>query len=98
MLLRASGRLAAGREIDVDMRGTMRDGVIRRHVTFKPLVHIPGLSNVDGNPTAVLGLPGINEIPWQRPESGVNRMNLVSIRLARVPRPIKKGRGRALRL
>ena len=98
MFFSASGSLTAGREINMDMRGTIRDGVIRRHVTLKPLVHISSLSNIDRKPTAVLGLFGINEISWQRPESFVNGMNLVGIRFAGLPGPLKEWGGGALRL
>jgi hypothetical protein len=48
--------------MDMDMRSAVRNGVILRHMPFKALVQIPSLSNVDGNPTAVLGLSGINVI------------------------------------
>jgi hypothetical protein len=48
--------------MDMDMRSAIRNGVIQRHATLKSLVQIPSLSNVDGNPTAVLGLFGINII------------------------------------
>jgi hypothetical protein len=59
---RASGSLASGAIMDMDMRSAVRNGVILRHMPFKALVQIPSLSNVDGNPTAVLGLSGINVI------------------------------------
>ena len=69
------------------MRSAIRNGVTRRHATLKSLVQISRLSNVDGNPTTVLGLFGINVIAWQRPESSVNGMNLVLIPLAGLPEP-----------
>jgi len=71
----------------MDMRSAIRNGVTRRHVTLKSLVQISRLSNVDGNPTTVLGLFGINVIAWQRPESSVNGMNLVLIPVAGLPEP-----------
>jgi hypothetical protein len=52
--------------MDMDMRGAIRPGVIQQHVTLKALVQIPGLRDVDGNPTAVLGLFGANKIARQR--------------------------------
>ena len=58
----ASGSLTSGAIMDMDMRSAIRNGVILRHMTFKALVHIPCLSNVDRNPTAVCGLFGINII------------------------------------
>lgn len=85
--LRASGSLTGGTIMDMDMRSAIRNGVIQRHVTLKSLVQISSLSNVDGNPTAVLGLFGINVIAWQRPERGVNGMNLVLIPVAGLPEP-----------
>ena len=60
--LRASGRLACGAIMDMDMGSAARHGVILRHMPFKALVQIPRLSNVDGNPTAIRGLLGINVI------------------------------------
>ena len=87
MLLRASGPLTGGRIMDMDMRSAIRNGVTHRHVTLKSLVQISRLSNVDGNPTPVLGLFGINVITWQRPESRVNGMNLVLILVAGLPEP-----------
>ncbi len=73
--------------MDMDMRSAIRNGVTHRHVTLKSLVQISRLSNVDGNPTPVLGLFGINVITWQRPESRVNGMNLVLIPIAGLPEP-----------
>jgi hypothetical protein len=98
MFFSASGSLIAGREINMDMSGTIRNRIVRRHVTFKPLVHVPSLSYVERHPTAVLGLFGIDEIAWQRSESSVNRVNLVLILLAGLPKPTDEWGWRALRL
>jgi hypothetical protein len=76
--------------MDMDMRSAIRNGVTRRHATLKSLVQISRLSNVDGNPTTVLGLFGINVIAWQRPESSVNGMNLVLIPVAGLPEPTEE--------
>jgi hypothetical protein len=84
--------------MDMDVRSAIRHGVIQRHVTLKSLVQISSLSHVDGNPTTVLGLFGINEIAWQRPESSVNGMNLVLILVAGLPGPTDEWGRRALRL
>jgi hypothetical protein len=84
--------------MDMDMRSAIRYGVIRGHVALKSLVQIPRLRNVDGKPTAVLGLFGINVIAGQRPESSVNGMNLVLILVAGLPEPTDEEGLRALRL
>ena len=60
--LRASGSLAGGAIMDMDMGGAIRNGVIQRYTTLQSLVQVPRLSNVDGNPTAVPRLSGINVI------------------------------------
>jgi hypothetical protein len=73
--------------MDMDMRSAMRNGVIHRHVTLKPLVQIASLGDVNGNPITALNLLGINKIAWQRPESSVNGMNLVLILVAGLPTP-----------
>jgi hypothetical protein len=96
--LRASGSLTCGAIMDMDVRSPIRNSIIHRHVTLKPLVQIPRLSNVDGNPGAVLALLGINEIAWQRLENSVNGMNLVWILFARLPGPPHGLGVRALRL
>jgi len=92
--LRASCSLTRGTIMDMDVRGAIRNGVVHRHVTLKSLVQIPSLSSIDGNPTAVLGLSGIDVIAWQRSESSVNGMNLVLILLAGLPGPTHERRRR----
>jgi hypothetical protein len=77
--------------MDMDMCSAVRNGVIHRHVTFKPLVHITRLGDVDGNPTTVLGLFGVNEIAGQCFESSVNGMDLVLIPIAGLPEPKDEG-------
>ena len=98
MFLRAAGPLTGGRIMDMDMRRAIRHGVTHRHVALQSLVQISRLSNVEGNPTAVLGLFGINVIARQRPESSVNGMNLVLILVAGLPEPTDGQGLRALRL
>jgi hypothetical protein len=87
VFLRASGSLPRGTIVDMDMRSAVRNGVIHRHVTLKPLVQIASLGDVYGNPITALNLFGINEIAWQRPESSINGMNLVLILVAGLPTP-----------
>jgi len=98
VFLRAAGPLTGGRIMDMDMRRAIRHGVSHRHVTLQSLVQISRLGNVDRNPTAVLGLFGINVIARQRPESSVNGMNLVLILVAGLPEPTDGQGLRALRL
>ena len=96
--LRASGGLTSGTIMDMDVRGAIRHGVSQRHVTLKSLVKISSLSGIDGNPTPVLGLPGINVVAWKRSESSVNRMNLVLILLAGLSWPTHQRSRRTPRL
>jgi hypothetical protein len=84
--------------MDMDMRSAMRNGVIQRHVTLKPLVQISRLGDVKGNPTTVLGLFGVNEVAWQRLESSLNGMDLVLVPIAGLPKPTDQWRRRALRV
>jgi hypothetical protein len=98
MFLRASGSLTRGGIMDMDMRGAIRNGVGQRHVTLKPLVQVASLRNVEGTPTTVLGLLGINVIAGQRPESSVNGMNLVLILVAGLAGPTEELGRRALRI
>lgn len=53
------------------------NGVIEPHVPFEPLMQIARLSNVDRDPTPILGLFGIYVIAGQRLEGSLKRMNLV---------------------
>jgi hypothetical protein len=87
MFLRAAGRRTSRAIMDMHVRRAIGNGVSYRHVTLKPLVQIPGLSHIYGNPTAVLGLPGIDVVPGHRPEGSLDGMYLVWILLAGLPRP-----------
>ncbi len=69
--LRAASSLPSGTIMGMEMGGAVRHGVNQRHVPLQPLVQIPGGRNVDGNPTPVLFLPGINVIARQRFETRV---------------------------
>ena len=89
--------MTSGVIMDMDMRRAIRPGVRQRHVTLKSLVQISRLRNVDGNPTAVRGLFGVNVIAGQRPERRVQGMNLVLILLARLPGPTDEWGRRPLR-
>jgi len=53
------------------------NGVIQPHAPFEPLVQIARLSNVDRNPTPILGLFGIDVIAGQWPERSLKRKDLV---------------------
>ena len=82
----------------VEMRSAVGNGVLRLDVTFQPLVQIAGGSNIDRDPTTVLGLPGIDVIPWRRLKSSVKGITLVLILGAGLPGPIDQEGSAALRL
>jgi hypothetical protein len=84
--------------MDMDVCRAMGHGVIQRHVALKPLVHVPSLRNVDGDPTAVLGLFGVNEIARHGLESSIDGINLVLILLTGLPGPIDEWGRCAFRL
>ena len=91
-LLRASASLASSRIMGMHMRRAICHGVFQCYVTLKALVQISSLSDVDGNPTTVLGLFGVNVIACLRLEHGVNGTNLVLILIAGLPGPSEDGR------
>jgi hypothetical protein len=90
--LSAASSLPSATIMGMEMGSAVRNGVLQRHVTLKPLMKIPSLSNVNGNPTTVLGLFGINVNAWQRSKSSVNGMDLIFILVAGLPEPITGGR------
>ena len=89
--LSAASGLPGGIVMGVKMRGAIGDGVFQLHVTFKPLMQIPGLRNVDRRPITILQLPGINVIAGQWPEGSGQRENIVMIFFAGLPGPVVGG-------
>lgn len=53
MLLRAANALSRITVMGVEMRGTIRNGILQFHVTLKSLMKIPSLRDVDWRPIAV---------------------------------------------
>ena len=74
----------------MEMRCALGNGVVHIHVPLEPLVQIASLRNVDGNPTAILSLTGIDVHAGQWLESSVQGINLVLIRLAGLPGPVDR--------
>jgi len=68
--------------------GAIGDGVIHAHMTFEPLVQVPGLRDVNRNPTPIFRLLRVDKIAGQRPEGNVQGINCVLIFLSGLPRPI----------
>ncbi len=95
MFFGASGCRPRGAVVHMHVRSAVGDGVGDGHVTFEPLMQVARLGNVNGHPTAVLGHPRIDVIAGDRPETRLDRVNLVRILLARLPGPIRGG-GRPL--
>jgi hypothetical protein len=75
----------------MEMRRAGRHGILQFHVTLEPLMQIPGLRNVEGSPTAILGLFGIDVNPRQRSESSIKGMDLELILLTGLPGPKAAG-------
>ncbi len=90
----ASGTLAHGVIMGMDVGRAILNGVRRRHVPFQSLAQTPGLRDVDWNPTPVCGLSGINEIAGPHLELRVNRVNRVGILLSRLAGPLDQVRRR----
>jgi len=63
----------------VEMCRAIGDGIRQPHVPLKPLVQIPGLRNVDGDPIAIRQKFGVDVKTWQRSEGGVQGMDFVTI-------------------
>lgn len=70
---------------------TTGNGVVHSHVALEPLMQIACLSNVNRNPTAILGLPGIDIISRQGSELNVQGMDMVLILSAGLAGPIAGG-------
>lgn len=92
----ASGTLTNSVIMGMDVGRAILNGIQRRHVPFQPLVQIPGLCDVDGNPTSICGLSGINEVAGPHLELRVNRVNRVGIFLSRLAGPLDQVRRRSL--
>jgi hypothetical protein len=91
LFLGATSPLPSIAIMGMEMRRAGRDRILRLHVTLQPLMQIPSLRNVDGNPTAVLGLPGIDVNAGQRFKSSLQGIDLVLVFLAGLPGPIPRG-------
>ena len=72
----------------MEMCRPVGNGILQSHMTLKPLMQIPSLSDVDGSPTAVLVLPGININTGQRSKGRAEGIDLVLILRAGLPGPI----------
>jgi hypothetical protein len=78
----ASSRLGRGRNVNMDVRRAILNGVFLQFMSFQALAEIPGLSNVHRNPAATVGFPGVDKIPRHGPKGHAQGMNLVTILLA----------------
>lgn len=96
--LGAASRLPRGVIMGMEMRRALRHGFLQPHVTLQALMQVARLRNVNGNPTAVLGLSGINVKAWQGSKARVNGIDLVLIRVAGLPKPSAGGGRCALRM
>ena len=82
----------------VEMRCAVRDGVVNSDMPLEPLVQVTSLSDIDRNPTAILGLSGINLIARQCLEGSIHRVYFVWILFAGLTGPVNGCRSGALRL
>jgi len=82
MFFSATGRLAHSIIMGMEMGCALLHGILRRDVPFQPLTQIAGLSDVDGNPTPVVGLSGINENAGRSLKGSVQRVNCVGVVLS----------------
>ena len=91
MLFRASGGLTFLGNMNEDVGCATLHGVSLLLGILKPLVEIPGLSDIEGNPAAVFRLFGVNIIARHQLERSLERINLIWIFLARLAGPIDMG-------
>ena len=97
LFLRAASAWTGIAIMSMEMRRAVRDGVLQFQVTLQPLVQIPGLRNVNGNPITVRQQFGVNVNARQRSEGSVQGMNVEAIFFAGLPGPIVRV-GRASRM
>ena len=95
MFLGAARSLTGGAIMGMEMSRAIRNGVVHSHVPLEPLVQIASLSNIDRNPSAILGLSSIDVQAGQRLECRVQAINRVLVTLAGLPRPGHRIGGRA---
>jgi len=84
--------------MNMDMSSALRTSVGYADVSLQSLLESPGLGDIDWHPGSVLGLSGIYVVGWHRLEQGVERVDLVGVLGARLPKPVDGRRGRDLRL
>lgn len=75
----------------MEVRRAVLNGIVTPDLAFEPLVQVASLRDVDWNPLAILGLPGINVVTRQRPEGGFHREDLVRVLTARLAGPVDPG-------
>src|SRR5208283_1522352 len=90
--LLASGRLAAGRKMHMEMSCPFLKRAFLIFMTLKPLAQIPRLTDVKRNPFAGFIFPGQNEIARHWLERSAHGINPVCIFLAGRAGPIERRR------
>ena len=86
-LLIAPGGLAFGAVMGVNMCRAVGHSVIDLDVSFETLMQVPGLSDVNRSPSAILAFFGVDEIPGQRTKNALNGKDFVVVFFARLPNP-----------
>jgi hypothetical protein len=76
----------------MEVGGAILNGVIGSDMPFKSLVQVASLCNVDGNPLAIFGLPGVNIVSRQGLKGSFQGVNLVCVILSRLPGPVDESR------
>jgi hypothetical protein len=96
VLFRAACALTQARKMNMDMSSALRTGVGRADVPLQSLRESPGLGDIDWHPGSILRLSGVNIVGRHRLELGVERVDLVGVLGARLPKPVggRRGRGR----
>jgi hypothetical protein len=98
LFLRAACPLPRVTVMGMEMRRSVFDGVLQRHVPLKPLMQIPCLGNVDGRPIALRQLFGIDVHTGQWSKRCIQRIDLECILLPGLPRPVVSGGDSLIRM
>ena len=88
MLFVAASSLPTLGIMGVDVGGAIGHGIVDPDVAFEALVQAAGLSDIDGNPSTVLTLPGIDVVAGQWLEGGIEGRDSVFVLFSRLADPV----------
>ena len=87
LFLRTTSPLTGIAIVRMKMCRTVGDGILQGHMTFKALMEVAGLGDVDCRPIAVRQFPGIDVNPGQWSQDSMERVYLKLVILTGLSRP-----------